>query len=660
MRVIRAGVSKSDDTDWSDVEPHIWLGSYTPGDIAETPFMENALRFVERYDLTVVLSQWSTTEKDARELEARLEEAQRRDVDVWLGTYDLREHSDRELVTDPDALASDVERLERMVDTYAEHYPEGNVFVWHESPLTGQWTGETRDEQAHSIQENGAEIFGAQKTAIEERHPGVDLGLMIHYPYVAPPSHSEKPIFGPLMADLAERDARPDFTYFDFYRGYHEWDGGYEATNDFLDAIVENLREHTDDRPVCYLGECHSINNHYTPSKQSILGNLRTALAAGVDSYGWYIRKGFRESVDRNYNPFLPNVGDEPAPFNSLVGSRDRLLWSHLALNETVRGTDASARFDLWLHGHDFDFYEYDLSLETSEGEREFIGSFSGYVDGDTPYSGGGRDRTVVFHALERDRYLADDEFSVCIEPRDGADGAVLETVYAVPHLDSRQYMTEPELSEVVSERSLEEYALATNRLSIELGTAGRTTASVAVSDPTAPIEELVRPEQRDAYADLVDLEATSGFSPRDRFDLWVYGSDLDAISLELDGESIAAHRSDDPGSAAVAYRGLDRIAHLQSHTGGHALDIRATGSPATVEAMFVMPYHGTRNFKTDADVAYIIDRDYSGGTGQLTTFSLGHQMWPDGADLGAMGGLDIQLQVPRRRIVAGRAVPEY
>lgn len=656
-------MSPTETTDWSDVEPHIWLGSYTPGDIPEMPFKENVLKFVERHDLTVVLSRWNTTEEDASELEEQLQEAKERDIEVWLGTYDLREHSDQELIENDQAMENDIERLRRMVDTYADYYPDGNVFVWHESPLTGQWTGDTRGEQADSIERHGAEIFSAQKHAIADSHPEIDLGLMIHYPYIAPPSHSEKSIFGPVMSDLEELDALPDFTYFDFYRGYHEWDGGYEATNDFLASIIENIREYTNDRPVYYLGECHSINNHYTPSKQSILGNLRTALEAGVDSYGWYIRKGFRETADRNYNPFVPNVGDDLAPFNSVVGSRDRFVWAHLALLEAVRERDTTDYFDLWLHGHDFDFYEYDLSLRTTEGDWEFVGSFNGYLDGDHPYAGGDRDRTVAFHGLERDRYLDDGEVELHIEPADESDGATLEEIHVVPHLDSCHYLTESDATTLVEDSAaLSDYTLGSDQPSIELTDTETVTTAVSVGKPDNALDDLARPDQRDALGELEELEQQTDFSPRGRFDLWVSGTNLDDLSVELSDESIEAYRATDGNESAAVYRGLDRSEFFKGHTGGHYLDLHATGSSATVDAVFVMPYHGTRNFTTDAEAAQIIERDYvvGEGEGQLTYFSLGHQIWLNSAELGPESNLNARLQIPHRRVIAGRSTPQY
>lgn len=288
----------------------------------EYPLVRRASR---HYD---VLSCWNTTPSNAESLDEELQLTSNYDVDVWLGTYDLREYSDRELVTDDEKLDNDLERLERIVDTYAKYYLDGAVFLWHEAPLTGQWTGETRSEQAESIRRYGPTLFGVQKRAIADRHPDLDVGMMLHFPYLAPPEHTERPVFGPLIDQLRTRGAVPDFTYFDFYRRHTELTSGYDASNELLRSVTENVRRHTGNRLIYYLGEAHTANNEYTPSKQAILGNLRTALEAGVDSYGWLDLKGFRETSSRNFAPFVSNVGtpNVDGQFRTSMGARDRFL----------------------------------------------------------------------------------------------------------------------------------------------------------------------------------------------------------------------------------------------------------------------------------------------------------------------------------------------
>lgn len=65
------------------------------------------------------------------------------------------------------------------------------------------------------------------------------------------------------------------------------------------------------------------------------------------------------------------------------------------------------------------------------------------------------------------------------------------------------------------------------------------------------------------------------------------------------------------------------------------------------------MTYHGSANFTTDAEVAAIIERDYTPGEdeGVLTTFAMGHQQWPGGADLTANDRLETWVQIPHRQV---------
>lgn len=63
------------------------------------------------------MSQWQTTPAAVTSLEERIELAASCDIDVWLGTYDLRRYTDTELVTDPEKLEDALERLGQVVDT---------------------------------------------------------------------------------------------------------------------------------------------------------------------------------------------------------------------------------------------------------------------------------------------------------------------------------------------------------------------------------------------------------------------------------------------------------------------------------------------------------------------------------------------------------------
>lgn len=638
------------------VTPHIWSGFGGEGEFRER-FTENYLAYAERNDLTLVLSNWNTTEADAERLRERLERADERGLDVWLGTYDLREHTDRELVDDEAAMAADVERLGRMVDVYAEFYPEGNVFLWHECPLTGQWTGENFVEKAESIAAYGPDIFAPQKRAIADAHPGVDVGLMIHYPVIASPEHTELSIFGPLMDDLRERDALPDFSYFDLYRGYHEWVGGYEATNEFLADVVGNLKRHTDGRPVYYLAEDHTIKTGYTPSKMAMLGNLRTALDAGVDAYGWYNRQAFQETdTERSYDPFVPFEGDVPeGQYSTFTAARDRLRWATQLLLERVRDRDPDGRFDLWVYGRDLDCFECRVSVRR-EGGWEYVGDASGYADGENPYAGGGRDRATVFHGLDSDRLSGG--LDVRVECREGGDGATIDALYAMPHLDAARWVTDGDATDLVESGGIGDCAHGVARPGESLAPGESVELALGESAPSVPLAERVV-DQPATLARLAERAAAGGLDPAERFDLWVYGDDLDAVTVAVDEEALGESASVSGAGHALVARGLDRSL-VRDGSGGRSLPLTVDAADdAELRAVYAMPCHGAAAFKSDAAVADTVRRE-SGRANELATFALGSHCWPEGRPLPAGTTASVSVVLPRRAISYTREQLEW
>jgi hypothetical protein len=659
--------------------PHLW-GALAPGIPDDHPiqeqFTENILSFADRHDLTLVMSQWNTTPEDAAALENRLALAADRDINVWLGTYDLRKYTDRELIGDDEKLADDIDRLRRIVDTYAEYYPAGNVFLWHEAPLTGKWTGDTRAEQADSMREFGPELFAAQKRAIVDAHPDLDVGIFIHQPFLAPREYSDKPVFGSIMSDLAEYDALPDFTYFDMYRYHFDWDVGYEGTNDYLEAIFENVKRHTDGRPVYYLADVHShednrtrpdVNpdgeNSYTPSKQALLGHLRTARDAGAEAFGWYIGKGYpSQTSPRNYDPFVPERGpvDNEDTFNTITGARDRFVWATLALLERTTGLDPDDRFDLWLSGHDFGLLEHRLELRTADSDWEFVNDFGGYTDGENYLHGGsGRDWTTVIHALDRERFVVDGELHLRVTTGPDSDGSTLEEVAALPHLNTTHYLTERKITALRAEDpDIGRYALGATDLGAELSPGEQLTATVPVDRPAKTTAELALATQRSTLRELRERESESESerSPRELFDLWLYGTDLTGCSVALNGQSATSYRSEsqevDRNREALVFRGLERGKFLEHGPGGEYFDLTVDSTDqAEIAAAYAVPYHGTANFRSDIDVATAVATDYRDGEGQLTTFSLGHQFWPDRADPSTQDGVRTRIHVEPRPV---------
>jgi hypothetical protein len=638
------------------VTPHLWSGFGGDGEFRQR-FTENYLAYAERFDLTLVLSNWNTTEAEAERLRGRLELAADRGLDVWLGTYDLREHSDSELVAEESAMAADVERLRRMVDVYTDYYPEGNVFLWHECPLTGQWTGENFLEKAESIAEYGPDIFAPQKRAIAESHPDVDVGLMIHYPVVASPDHTELSIFGPLMEALRERDARPDFSYFDLYRGYHEWGGGYEATNEFLADVVGNLKRHTDGRPVYYLAEDHTIKTGYTPSKLAMLGNLRTALDAGVDAYGWYNRQAFqRTNTERSYDPFVPFEGDVPAgQFSTFAAARDRMGWATQLLLERVRDRDPGDYFDLWVYGHDLDCYECRVSVR-ADGDWKYVGDVSGYADGDHPNAGAGRDRATVFHGL--DAPSRSEGIGVRVECREAGDGGSIDAVYAMPHLDAARRVTDREATDLVESGDIEACAHGAATPERPLAPGETTTLELDLSAPAVPLSDRVL-DQPETLARVEERGTRDGFDPTEHADIWVYGDGLDGVSLAAGDRAVDEQVTVSGAGHALVCRGLPRSLFREGSAGRELPLTLTADDDAELRAIYVLPDHGGAAFKSDAAVAETIRRE-SERAHELETFALGTHCWPEGRTLRAGTEASVSVGLPRRRIFYTRDQLQY
>ena len=639
---------------------HVWIGG---GGFNTEDFERNLLAFLERNDFSVVLTDYSVDPETAGDdVRDQLELFHDRGIDVWLGAGIIpgreeisdwsESYTDRDLLEDDETMDRFLDVHRRVAQLYAEYYPQGKLILWHEEPTRCNWTGDTRAERAESMAEYGPPIFAEQKRAVEEVAPDLDVGIFPHWTVMPDPEHTTVSNCEELYSGMKEVGALPDFTYVDAYRGYYEWAAGYEPTNEFLASIVSNIKTHSEGRPVYFLGECHTINNYYTPSKAAILGNLHATLGEGVESAGWYIRSNYRRTSERSFDPFLPTTGDvDENQFNSFTGARDRLLWSNLLLIEEREDFRREDAFDLWVYGEDFDFYEHGVSLQTADGDWEFLGDVSGYADGDTEYSGGGRDRVYSFHALERDRFLADGELTVRVE----SDGeATLESVYAMPYFDTGAYVTEPEATKLVKDSDVDvgAYALGAAKPSTDLAAETEHTVTVPASGSGGDPAELAFPEQTETYAKLADSDRSWGV--RERFDLWVYGRNLSDVSVALQGESVDAHADRQPSDAfagdaeAVVFRELDRDLP-SSHAGGEYLDVDVEGDGELL-GVYAMPAGGARNFRPDQAVAETVERDYQ-RAGQIENFCIGHQTYADGHSLPA----ETWLHIPNRRTVASQ-----
>jgi hypothetical protein len=646
------------------IEPFLWFGGGTfgPAERGDEPAGETVLAYLARNDVSVVVTDNAATVEEAGgDLDHQLAAAADAGVDVLLnagmvpGPDQSKAYTDRELIEDEATMEAFLEPLRETARVYETYYPEGRLLLWHEAPIMGNWTGDSYAERAESVVEYGPAIFAAQKRAVREVSPDLDVAVFPHDIPMAPPERSTAPICERLFEGLAARDATPDFVFVDSYRSHHEWAAGCEPSNEFVHEMLANVTRHAD-VPVYYLGETHTDNNHYTPSKGALEGNVRAALDAGVEGYGWYSRGRYHRTSDRCYDPFVPNTGTVAEDqFTTLTGSRDRLLWATLLAIERRPEFDPEERFDLWVHGRDFEFHEHRLSVRDSEGDWELLGDVSGYADGDNPYAGADRTRVSVFHAL--DRSLLEGGLEVRVESR--GDGDLLG-LYAVPHLEPGLYLTEPEATTLLADGTdLDRFLMGGWDGSLTLSEGDHSEVTVDTAGDAADPVELVYPEQAAAYRRMIDLEDTE--SVRECFDLWVWGSDLDGLSATVGGESV--DRFADPLPAekfgeteAVVYRGLRAEEFLHAHPGGHYVDL-ALGADdrATIRGVYAMPCGGARNFRGDAEVAATVAADYEEGAGQIEGFALGRQTWPRGATAGRGDAVETWVHVPNRRAVGGR-----
>jgi hypothetical protein len=608
-------------------EPHFFASQV----VGDEPLRKNVLAFADRHDFSLTFSH----SEPSAELDAALADAAEMGVEVMLNVGGPYEDvgTDADVVADEETMAAHREQLREVTEAYAQHFPEGRVYVWHEAPIHGNWRqqGELakvarRREMAENIVEHGVEMFPTELETVRDVSPDIDVGTFIHHPLLPSAEHTKMPVFSELMAELEAIDSLPDFTYCDMYRGYYEWEGGYDGINDYIEDIVRNIRESTHGRPVHILLQAHTINNFYTPSKQAIVGNAQSAIDGGADGIGWYFRGGFRETHERNFNPFVPNHGEaDGEQFASWTGSRDRLQYASLLLAEQQPQFDAGQHFDLLLHGENMAFYDHSVSVRGPDGDWEHVGDVSGYADGDNPYSGGDRERVHALRALDR-KYL-EDGLEVRIESATDADDATLHGVYALPYSGTPRFYTEGDATERVD--AFAGAAIATDDAEASLAPGGTVTKTLAAVDPARDLTDVVYPDAGDAFDDA--LAAEDGTSYREHFDLWVYGRDLGDADVRLGDTHLATEHGAAGDSEVLVARDLPLSEFATDHRSGAFLDFSAATGDADLRAAYAMPSHGAANFQPADAAAATVAAEHTDGHGQIARFCLGTAFWPDG-----------------------------
>jgi len=103
----------------------------------------------------------------------------------------------------------------------------------------------------------------------------------------------------------------------------------------------------------------------------------------------------------------VPNAPDATfeGPVTTDTVARDRFLYAWLSTLATRSDFDPADRFDLWLRGDAFSFYDRRVSASGNDGWA-FLRDVDGYADGDYPYGGGPDGNVAVVRGLRRDRWL--------------------------------------------------------------------------------------------------------------------------------------------------------------------------------------------------------------------------------------------------------------
>lgn len=390
-------------------------------------------------------------------------------------------------VRDAGQRASTLATFRELAAVYRRHYPDfARITLFDEAPLggfarPGDPARRSYARAAALFRRHGPAAFAHLRAALKEGHPGAEVGVFLHHPHNASPEQAGTQAFiGAFMDSAAALDQAPDFVFSDVYRGYFNRGYGHEATNAYITDVVANTVEaaHRHGARAYQLGQTHTIKLGYTPSRWEIDGNVAAMLAGGADGIGWYwpnyaatdhTAPDEPTPVDVSFDPFVPNAWGAIGPAGSMFGtSRDRWVYSYLRALEATDRIDADARFDLWLYGHDFDHGEHRVYLRVAEGDDagawELVGTLNPQQDADAydgpvepgrVYSYDGIDHAVVFHALDRRRFLATDEdgqprFSIRFETTGDADGSRLSAAFAVPYRDTRSFLTEAEVTELV------------------------------------------------------------------------------------------------------------------------------------------------------------------------------------------------------------------
>jgi hypothetical protein len=602
----------------ADRRDFLWLN----GSLRTTDRLrDNVLAYADRHDLAVVLVKPNANVPNVADIVGpQIEAAVERGVDVWLNTGILTELTAEEFAGDADRREQHLDRLRRLAELYRDRVDDGRIVLWQEAPVSGRWAegGKWTAESVANLREHGPAVFAAQRGAIKDVAPDVDVGIFVHFPYVVDSKTPET--YANLLSSLRDRDAMPDFAFVDFYRGWYEKDVGAGPANDAIRSLITNARDGVDGREVFYMGQAHTINPNHTPSRTAMRQDLWTALDAGADGVGWYSRNQYKRT-GAAFDPYVPNVGDpeefgDRADVSTFTVARDRYQYAWAATHPTRQEYDPRAKFDLWIHTDGIGFHDHSVSLRGAEGDWSFVADIGGYADGDYPYDDG--PHVSILRGLDRERFL-DGTLDLRVESR--AETA-LRGVYVRPFTPDT-FVSEREALSLVSDRQFGSFGRfclgnATGGEPLTDGETTRVSVDVERHRSPLPLDALVYPDAFAEKASLRRAEREAEFRPLDRFDLWISGTDvagLDAVNLggrDALAESVAVARAD---AAAVAY-GVPRSLLAED-----SLGTAEVAGGASVDALYAMPYGGSGAFTPPARARELLAEDRDA----VETFSLAY-----------------------------------
>ena len=611
-------------------EDFVWLA---PGLWRDERIRENLVAFAARHDLAAVFSQpVASDEAMVDRVVAAMEASREAGATPWLETAVPHEFTPEQFATQPAVRERHLSHLRSAARKYAAVVPDGNLVLWEEAPVAGEWIpgGAWNSDAVDAMERYGPELYARQRAAVAEVAPDLAAGIFLHFPYVI---ESRQPgVFAGLMDDLAARDALPDFVFTDFYRGWYEKDVGPGPANAAVRSLVTNAARHSRGRPVYFLGQAHTINPRHTPSTQAMRMDLRAATGAGARGVGWYARTVYKQTR-RGFDPFVPNEPDESAMpddvgVNTLSVARDRFQYAYRATLAAQSAFDPRNRFDLWIHADAPGFYGHRVSARTGDGWLP-LGDVAGAHPAVAPVDDG--EHVSVFHALDAERFVADGDLSLRVETRDGRGGR-LRGVYALP-FDPNVAYTEREATRLVADGAVSPFAFGAverdDRLTpgtpLELtvrtdGVGGLVPATTRYGLP--PVADLLAPGTLGHRLRLAAAEVDDEFDRRRRFDLWARTSDVDDPrglfeQFELGDAPVTAAG----GDGAAVFWGLRRRV-LGDDASATLSDLLArTFEGRTVEALYAMPYFGSEDVRLPAQVATLL-RD---SPDAVATFAFAH-----------------------------------